>query len=98
MYPVEDSIVNDIMDYVNCEAMDLEQMEELSKQYVSTKVKSFKDEMKENETVNYVRQLLNKLPNSKMELETTLKAYDLNIIQDDEEYVNINDLVNGQFL
>jgi hypothetical protein len=98
VYPVEDSIVNDIMDYVNCEAMDLEQMEELSKQYVSTKVKSFKDEMKENETVNYVRQLLNKLPNSKMELETTLKAYDLNIIQDDEEYVNINDLVNGQFL
>ncbi len=94
VYPVEDSIINDIMTYVNSEIMDLEQLEKLSKQYVCVKIKSFKEEIKVNETVNYIRQLLSKLPHSKMELETTLKAYDLNIIQDEEEFTNINDLTD----
>ncbi len=45
VYPVEGSVINDIMSYVNCEIMDLDQLEELSKQYVCTKIKSFKDEI-----------------------------------------------------
>jgi len=93
IYPVKDSIINEVMEITKSSIMDLELLQESAKITINDMIKSFKQEKKENETVLNVRNLLQSLPKNKLKIETILKSYEYDYYsEENNESIHIDDL------
>ena len=92
---VKDSIINDIMKYVNYYEWNLEELVYRSQIEVNNMINAFKNEKAENVLVNEIRDLLDKLPNTKNEIELKMKSYEtLETTEDEPPYIGDMQLVD----
>ena len=83
------------MKYVNYFEWNLEELVNRSQNEVNNMINAFKNEKAENVLVNEIRDLLDKLPNTKNEIELKIKSYEiLETTEDEPPYIGDMQLVD----
>ena len=83
------------MKYVNYYEWNLEELVYRSQIEVNNMINAFKNEKAENVLVNEIRDLLDKLPNTKNEIELKIKSYEiLETTEDEPPYIGDMQLVD----
>jgi hypothetical protein len=95
LIPVKDSIINDVMEFVNYHEWNLEELANKSQIEVNNMINAFKNEKAENVVVKEIKELLEKLPSTKNEIELKLKSYEIvENIEDEALYIGDMQLVD----
>ena len=83
------------MKYINYYECNLEELVDRSQTEVNKMINAFKTEKAENVLVNEIRDLLDKLPNTKNEIELKIKSYEiLETTEDEPLYIGDMQLVD----
>ena len=83
------------MKYVNYYEWNLEELVYRSQIEVNNMINAFKNEKAENVLVNEIRDLFDKLPNTKNEIELKMKSYEtLETTEDEPPYIGDMQLVD----
>ena len=83
------------MKYINYYECNLEELVDRSQTEVNNMINAFKTEKAENVLVNEIRDLLDKLPNTKNEIELKIKSYEiLETTEDEPLYIGDMQLVD----